>query len=328
MAQDDHSKKEYRRLPGRRKSFFGGLSTLWQGRDHLLSILYTFGTERYKRFYYRDIQAFVIRKTAAGKIQNVVLTALAALFGLLASSRGEIGVAIFGLLAFAMVLILLLNIWRGPTCKCLIQTAVQKEKLKNFYRFKTAVKAIERISPLLQNVQGSLAAEDLRSTWLSAPARKADIRNSPAAAGRADHRPLKIHRLFFCTLLCLGLINAAMFYRQNMVLVLTQMIFGLAAAVLLIPALVRQHQGDAAKAVRVITWISLGYLTGYLINGYAVYMFIVLQHRMVLYDEWQVLKLAAALPPQSHPLLFGIYMFAGIGALALGLAGLVAPRRA
>ena len=58
--------KEYIRLARGRRSNIAGFSTsggyasLWQGKDHLLSIDSSGYTEEYKRFYYRDIQAIII----------------------------------------------------------------------------------------------------------------------------------------------------------------------------------------------------------------------------------------------------------------------------
>jgi len=59
-------KKPYGRLPGSYKGFIvGGTHTLSQGTDHLLSIIRYWGSERYRRFYFNDIQAFIIQKTPA-----------------------------------------------------------------------------------------------------------------------------------------------------------------------------------------------------------------------------------------------------------------------
>src|SRR6185503_16307515 len=54
--------KVYRRLPGRESGLLS-YSRLWLGPDHLLLARTTFFSEEYKRFYFRDIQAIVMRKT-------------------------------------------------------------------------------------------------------------------------------------------------------------------------------------------------------------------------------------------------------------------------
>src|SRR5438045_8577020 len=83
------AEKEYQRLTrARSRSAFGivstGRSSLWLGKDHLLSIESTGYTENYKRLYFRDIQGICIRKTELGKIWNLVFTVLGGLLGLLA----------------------------------------------------------------------------------------------------------------------------------------------------------------------------------------------------------------------------------------------------
>lgn len=316
--------KDYRRLPGRHKHFVGGLNTLWQGKDHLLAVVYSFGTERYKRFYYHDIQAFILRKTPSGRIQNVVIGVIGLSFGFLALHTGEIGAGIFGILAAAMLLILLFNVWRGPTCECLVQTAVQQEKLKNFYRLKTAVKALEAIRPLVVNAQGLLAAEALQADWRAPLPPKAPLL---PVSGATDRRTFNFQLALYSALLMLGLVTALLFFRQHLAIAIAETIFGLSAAALVIPALVSRSQIGSRKGLRALTWVSLGFMAGYFLCGYAVFMFIGFKHPMVFHDQWQVFKLAARLSPSSHPLLFAVNLYTSAGALILGAAGLLLLRR-
>ncbi len=78
----------YQRLPGKKKGFLIGHHTLWQGPDHLLQIYSRLGVEDYKRFYFNDIQAIITRKTGTGRIQNIVIGALAGLLRLFAVTPG------------------------------------------------------------------------------------------------------------------------------------------------------------------------------------------------------------------------------------------------
>src|SRR5438477_3941842 len=75
MPRDE---KAYRRLPGREAGLLS-YSRLWLGPDHLLLARTTFFSEEYKRFYFRDIQAFVIRKTNRHRIWGWILSVLVAL---------------------------------------------------------------------------------------------------------------------------------------------------------------------------------------------------------------------------------------------------------
>lgn len=320
--------KEYQRLPGKHKNLVGSHSTLWMGKDHLLAISRTYGTERYKRFYYKDIQAFVTRKTALGKIQNMAMAVIMAFFGAMAFTIGAVeGVWIFGILSALMALILLVNGMLGPTCECQIQTAVQKEKLKSLHRWKTAVRALKLMMPLIRQAQGDLSVQELQAGWRTLPAQAKDF-NPPAAAVPANRGQGNIHAALFSALLILGLVSAFKFYQPHLAVVMIEMIFGLGSAVLVILALVRQYQSRMAGGVRILVWISLGYMGAYLLGGYILFMFLAFKHPAVMHDEWQLLKILAQQPPAGHPLLFGINLFTTLGASLLGMGGLVLMRRA
>jgi hypothetical protein len=291
----------------------GTRSTLWKGKDHLLSITYTYGTERYKRFYYKDIQAFVTRKTVSGKIQNIAMGAMAVFFGVLAYGiDAPEGLWIFGILSALMALLLLVNVILGPTCECRIQTAVQKEKLKSLHRWKTAVKALKMILPLIHVAQGGLSVQELQSGRHTLPVGGADAA-SPETVLPAERRQGKIHTVLFGVLLILGLVIAFKFYQQHLAVVILEMILGLGTAVLVILALVRQHQSVAAGSLRIMAWISLGYMGVYLLGVYLIFMFVTFRHPAIAYDQWQLLKIFGGMPPDGHPLLFGINLFAAFG---------------
>src|SRR5205807_1986665 len=135
---------------------------LWQGPDHLLLVMATSVTERYKRFYYRDIQAIITRRTKLRMAWNLVFGACAVIFGIpsllmwLATSIGEGSkiIAISGsTVAFVFLLLLLTNSLRGATCACHVQTAVQLEKLSPLNRLRIARKVLARIKPLIDAAQ-------------------------------------------------------------------------------------------------------------------------------------------------------------------------------
>ena len=59
-SQSEH---RYRRLPGRAFSLVSR-DSLWLAEDHLLSVQSNRFSEDYRRYYFRDIQAFAIQRTA------------------------------------------------------------------------------------------------------------------------------------------------------------------------------------------------------------------------------------------------------------------------
>lgn len=177
--------KEYNRLPGKKRGPFWGYDTLWLGKDHLLRIDSKVFVENYKRFYYGDIQAIVTRKTAQGKILNILLGLLGGLFIFLAVQLGEIGLTVFGILAGLTLFSLLINWLRGPTCVCHLHTAVQTEKLPSLNRLRTTRKAMNRLRPLIEKAQGAITPEALQTKVLEWPrAETAKPRISPASQPR------------------------------------------------------------------------------------------------------------------------------------------------
>ncbi len=153
--------KIYISLPGKKNGLIGK-NTLWLGKDHLLSIHSTGFSEHYRRFYYDDIQAIITRKTATGKICNIVLSVLGGSFMLAFALTSGILSGFYGVLAGLVIFFLLINWLLGPTCVCHVRTAVQTERLTSLDRLRTARKAINLLKPMIEQVQGALVSETLK----------------------------------------------------------------------------------------------------------------------------------------------------------------------
>jgi hypothetical protein len=195
--------KEYHKLPGSKKGFIIGRYTLWQGVDHLLHIYYRIGVEDYKRFYFSDIQAIITRKTIAGRIQNGVLGIIFMLCASVAGLNNGGWFAFWVALAGVLILLLLINLYRGPTCKTKLMTAVQIEKLHSLHRLKNAIKVMDQLASQIQSVQGKLSREDLDKI----PSRRLDDKRNKGAlrqAGKAKtargHEKGRFHLVLFALL--------------------------------------------------------------------------------------------------------------------------------
>jgi hypothetical protein len=148
----------YRRFPGTGLSLASYLR-LYQGPDHLLQVQSTGFTEKYKRFYFRDIQAFVLRRTNWGKVFNGLWGGLALIFGLSAVATAGTGFDIlFGIVSGFFVLNLFINVTMGPTCVCHVRTAVQTEKLGSMGRLRRARILLDRLRPVILEAQSHGAA--------------------------------------------------------------------------------------------------------------------------------------------------------------------------
>lgn len=161
------TEKEYLKLtPPRRTATFGVISVtrsnLWLGRDHLLCVETEGYTEKYRRFYFRDIQAITLRRTSRATAIAVGTGAFTVLFALLATTIDQAQARwFFGILAGTCAIPLLINLVRGPTCKCELRTAVQTENVPSMSRVRRARKVLNQIRPLIAEAQGQLAPEDI-----------------------------------------------------------------------------------------------------------------------------------------------------------------------
>ncbi|HSY42527.1 MAG TPA: hypothetical protein VK811_01365 [Candidatus Acidoferrum sp.] len=149
-----------------RFSFRNPFSNLWLGPDHIMSVRSNGYMETYKRFYFRDIQAVVIQTTSARTIWNIVmvLPLIGCLTGLMASltsnPQNEVAILIWLILSAMLLLVVLINNVRGPSCACYLRTAVQIERLPSLNRVRKARRVLNRIRPLMAAVQGGeLSAE-------------------------------------------------------------------------------------------------------------------------------------------------------------------------
>jgi hypothetical protein len=151
--------KTFQRLPGRSTSV-AEYYRVYAMPDHILSVTAAGFSENYRRFYYRDIQAIVVRKTDAGQTASVILgilvglTALIWLSPILNADSRNLGFIIFCAIANGLfALPLVINILLGPTCHCYIKTAVQTDRLYAVGRLRTAQKFLDRIRPRIAEAQ-------------------------------------------------------------------------------------------------------------------------------------------------------------------------------
>ena len=178
--------REYTRLTWARRNPKPALlstasSSLWLGKDHLLVVESNGYTERYRRFYFKDIQALIICKTKTGLIRAIILGALGLFFGLLAVALRDEPVALYfmGGMALLLVVSAVADALYGPTALCSLRTAVQTEELPSLKRIRRAREVLEVLKPLLTAAQGTLSPEEVA----------AQVQTRPAPAEPATHTP-------------------------------------------------------------------------------------------------------------------------------------------
>jgi hypothetical protein len=150
----------YTKVPGRGWTW-AGPARVWLGDDHVLLVRSRIFFENYRRFFFNDIQGFVVRRTDIGKLWNVIWALFVLMFTLLSLAFESAGMIVMLSLAAPFFIALIVNIALGPTCTFYIRTAVQTERIPAISRVSAAKKFIARIEPFIAAAQGAPPGEEL-----------------------------------------------------------------------------------------------------------------------------------------------------------------------
>lgn len=239
----------YTRVPGRRRGTILS-STVWMGDDHLLLVRNSRFSETYKRFFYRDIEALLIRRGPRFSVSPYwLLTFVALLFGMLIAipsrSRTGIWMIVAGLIAM-MVYLAVECLFLS--CTTSIQTAVSSEELNALFRTRHALKAARLIATKIEEFQGP--AERLAFERPAQP-----LPPLPAAAPHIDAPPSRTALALTLASFLFLLVDAAFTYYSGTGQVTSKItaitsILILAEATLLLSALVALWPGNSARSLR------------------------------------------------------------------------------
>src|SRR5450631_2518161 len=119
----------YRKLTSRRRSLLG-YSQLWLGEGHLLLVRSSRLAENYKRFALQDIQAIVISDGPDLRaVQALAVLASLGWAALALAVSSTFGQGFFAITGFFALTLAIIDIARGPRCRCVLHTAVTREPL-------------------------------------------------------------------------------------------------------------------------------------------------------------------------------------------------------
>ncbi len=319
-------KKKYQRLPGKKKSFLIGFYTLWQGVDHLLLVYSRFGVEDYKRFYFSDIQSIITYKTVFGKIQNLIIGLFLVIFGVFVIALDGAGAIFGGIMAGCMIIFLSINWLRGPTCITHLQTAVQTEKLHPLCRLKHAQKVMDRLWPLIEQVQGHLTPETLNLKILY------DSKTAPAMfyATSTERNTKTIrnesgiaHLTLFSLMLCEGLMVLLNAYFRLTAFTLLSTFASMGIGICVIVALVKQRNSNIPRSLRNMTWTGLGYVGISFLLGYIFTIVLVFKNPEIMDNQWKLIERVAGMSFFENPFIGSLNILSLCGAFCLAIPGLV-----
>jgi hypothetical protein len=133
-------------------------ASLWLGDDHVLLVTGTRFVEKYRRFYYRDIQAITIRRARRFIFPVYSSLALAVIgivliVGLAGHSLGLQAGGWAGLAAIALERYIAAMF---RSCYTHLYTSVSAEDLPSLNKFRSAAKAVALLEQRIQQAQGAM----------------------------------------------------------------------------------------------------------------------------------------------------------------------------
>jgi hypothetical protein len=312
------SSHNYRRLPGGRLLSIGTRPSLWLGSDHLLALERTIGSERYRRFYFRDIEAIIVRQTGRRGLFNFICFTLAVISAVPAIQVGadsRTALVASGAVVALWLALALVNTARGASCDTRIRTAVQIEPLPSLGRVRAFEKTLAQIRPLIEETQGVLAREEMLS---------ADLSNVPSTAAhftRAGETPLSaapaargLHGALFSILIVSGIVSLAEGTSPTEVSMVLDVLLSFVAVILLVFALRLQAGGNFNRGVKRVTWGVLGFFMTGIAVGFVYGFLYAIRH--------QGQQPTDPLFFRSEPGFAVVQLTGGTLGLLLGLAGL------
>jgi hypothetical protein len=290
-------------------------------------------SEDYKRFYFSDIQAIITQKTRRGATWNMVLALMIACSLAGALFLGVESVRILSwIISGTFLALLLVNVFRGPTCVCHILTAVQEDELPSLNRLRVARKVMDTLRSAIERFQGRLNPEEVRigqneETLHASPA-TSPLRRPHARGREIRHDGGTVHLLVFALILLDGFLIGIELLHHSAVIIGVSYGVTLLYSIGIIIALVKQHESDLPGTVRRMTWASLGFLcVSYLLGYVLMVSTLMIRRPEKMVTQWDMYRVVLDLSPQDSPLVMGVYAFAATCSLVLGALGLVRVKR-
>jgi len=312
--------KLYKRLPGRYRSTIRQCS-LWQGDDHLLSVERTFSEETYRRFHFSDIQALIVRPTAVWHVGTVVAALFLLLFLLppwFLLQEGETEGALISLLpAVVVLLILLIHLFRGRSCRCYVQMKVGLHELPAIRHLRLARKLLERIRQPIAEAQKGVQVTAQSSSMTPLPSARKPVQVPlQSYSGRW-------HLLFYGILLLEVILSVWRFFQSGMASFIVNAFCAIALLALAITALVSQRNTRLPGSARVPVWVYLGsYAAFTLFNTMYVNVYLVLKNPRAYASQAQQMQAMINLQTLDHPVYAagqGLYITIAVVCFLIGV---------
>jgi hypothetical protein len=90
-----------------------------------------------------------------------------------------------------------------------------------------------------------------------------------------------------------------------------------------IAALVRQQGSGVSRAVKALTWATIGYVGLMFLLGYVLFIILSIRQPGVARDQWEYFQMVSEMSPFESPFLLAIFIFCIATSLSLGITGTI-----
>jgi hypothetical protein len=145
--------QRYKRAPGYGRHAMGHVR-LWFGDSDLLQVTAVPGRESYERMPYSNIQAVLLTPTKTWHWRLVIWLVLCAIISLICLANS---VGIYEMMFFLLLplLLLVIELTRGPICECYVFTGVERYRLYPWSRKRVAMRGLRQLSERVRAAQGA-----------------------------------------------------------------------------------------------------------------------------------------------------------------------------
>lgn len=148
---------------------------------------------------------------------------------------------LFGILSGIAGIFCIVNLIKGPTCDCFIETPVQKTKLHPIARFKSYRKSMKVLLPLIEGEQGVLSPEEREMAAVT----KGSLPAEKQVAGTAKIKEggtLLWHALTFVSLSTLGVLSILNLSLSSAALLFTVVALAFVTIILSVVSIIMHHR--------------------------------------------------------------------------------------
>lgn len=347
----------YRRLPGTGRTLMTSV-TLWAADDHILQVEIRGFTEFYRRFYFRDMQAIIIRPTERAMAWTLAFGLLTLATGLVAFTSGPGWNIFWWSLAGVCLVVAAANLALGPSCESALRTPLQTIGLPSLRRLRSARRVLETLRPMIELDQGALEREEMLALLLkqagdATPLEAAGSAASTAAAAppiavsgpgeglapppviRSD-RPIRhdsgrAHEVLAYVLLLSAAVAMLPLLYFNVVLNTSLSLVFVGRVVCIVVALARQNRSDLPIPMKRFAWTAFGWecitmLAGFF-GGMALVIHLLSSGRLDPASTAPPSPLDIANFVKDNPAFKVLSVVSSLALLTLGIWGLLAHRR-